>query len=111
MPHRPLGLAHFTALEVPPLDLVDLAADIGYAAIGLRLIPAAPGMTFYSLPAGSAALRDLRHRLDDTAAGGLEPAAAATLASARASIVQGFQWGAREGPLCDEPMRDVRFKV
>jgi U5 small nuclear ribonucleoprotein component len=24
---------------------------------------------------------------------------------------QGFQWGAREGPLCDEPMRDVKFKV
>ena len=57
-------------------------------------------------PAGGACVL-----LDDTAAGGLEPAAAATLASARASIVQGFQWGAREGPLCDEPMRDVRFKV
>jgi hypothetical protein len=24
---------------------------------------------------------------------------------------QGFQWGAREGPLCDEPMRNVKFKV
>lgn len=66
MPHRPLGLAHFTALEVPPLDLVDLAAGIGYAAIGLRLIPAAPGALAYTVPAGSAALRDLRRRLDDT---------------------------------------------
>ncbi|XP_074272763.1 110 kDa U5 small nuclear ribonucleoprotein component CLO-like [Silene latifolia] len=27
------------------------------------------------------------------------------------SIVQGFQWGAREGPLCDEPMRNVKFKM
>ncbi|TFK70453.1 Calreticulin-domain-containing protein [Pluteus cervinus] len=26
-------------------------------------------------------------------------------------IKQGFQWGAREGPLCDEPMRNVKFRV
>lgn len=25
--------------------------------------------------------------------------------------VQGFQWGAREGPLCDEPMRNCKFKI
>eukprot|EP00899_Mesostigma_viride_P009923 jgi/Mesvir1/18932/Mv25784-RA.3 len=27
------------------------------------------------------------------------------------SIVQGFQWGVREGPLCDEPIRNVKFKI
>ncbi|CAK8535436.1 unnamed protein product [Lathyrus sativus] len=27
------------------------------------------------------------------------------------SIVQGFQWGARERPLCDEPIRNVKFKI
>ena len=27
------------------------------------------------------------------------------------SVIQGFQWGAREGPLCDEPMRSVKFKL
>ncbi|GAB2277894.1 hypothetical protein Dimus_012596 [Dionaea muscipula] len=27
------------------------------------------------------------------------------------SVVQGFQWGAREGPLCDEPIRNVKFKI
>jgi len=27
------------------------------------------------------------------------------------SIVQGFQWGCREGPLCDEPIRNVKFKI
>ncbi|XP_068659300.1 110 kDa U5 small nuclear ribonucleoprotein component CLO-like [Aristolochia californica] len=27
------------------------------------------------------------------------------------SIVQGFQWGAREGPLCDEPIRNVKFNI
>ena len=25
--------------------------------------------------------------------------------------VQGFQWGSREGPLCDEPIRNVKFKI
>ena len=29
----------------------------------------------------------------------------------RESIVQGFQWGTREGPLCDEPIRNVKFKI
>ncbi|XP_074587546.1 110 kDa U5 small nuclear ribonucleoprotein component CLO-like [Curcuma longa] len=33
------------------------------------------------------------------------------LNSVRDSIVQGFQWGAREGPLCDEPIRNVKFKI
>ncbi|KAI3901875.1 hypothetical protein MKW92_040772 [Papaver armeniacum] len=26
-------------------------------------------------------------------------------------IVQGFQWGTREGPLCNEPIRDVNFRI
>jgi translation elongation factor EF-G len=34
-----------------------------------------------------------------------------SLHSIKNSIVQGFQWGAREGPLCDEPMRNVKFKI
>lgn len=24
---------------------------------------------------------------------------------------QGFQWGSRQGPLCDEPIRNVKFKI
>ncbi|KAL0486234.1 U5 small nuclear ribonucleoprotein [Acrasis kona] len=27
------------------------------------------------------------------------------------SIIQGFRWGVREGPLCDEPIRNVKFKL
>jgi sugar phosphate isomerase/epimerase len=61
----PLGLAHFTVLEVPPLELVSLAAKTGYAAVGLRLHPAFPGAPFYELPAGSAASRELRRRMGD----------------------------------------------
>ena len=33
------------------------------------------------------------------------------LGAVRDSIVQGFQWGTREGPLCDEPIRNVKFKI
>jgi len=27
------------------------------------------------------------------------------------SIVQGFQWGTREGPLCEEPIRNAKLKI
>ncbi|XP_065333503.1 116 kDa U5 small nuclear ribonucleoprotein component [Cloeon dipterum] len=33
------------------------------------------------------------------------------LSSVKDSIVQGFQWGTREGPLCEEPIRNVKFKI
>jgi len=33
------------------------------------------------------------------------------LSSARDAITQGFQWGTREGPLCEEPIRNVKFKI
>ena len=33
------------------------------------------------------------------------------LSSVKDSIVQGFQWGTREGPLCEEPIRNTKFKI
>jgi len=33
------------------------------------------------------------------------------LSSIRDYILQGFGWACREGPLCDEPIRNVKFKV
>lgn len=33
------------------------------------------------------------------------------LRAIKGSITQGFQWGSREGPLCDEPIRNVKFKI
>jgi len=33
------------------------------------------------------------------------------LRQCKESIVQGFQWACREGPLCDEPIRNVKFKI
>ena len=35
----------------------------------------------------------------------------AQLLSAALCCCQGFQWGTREGPLCDEPIRNVKFKI
>eukprot|EP01065_Artemidia_motanka_P025396 TRINITY_DN30400_c0_g1_i1.p1 TRINITY_DN30400_c0_g1~~TRINITY_DN30400_c0_g1_i1.p1 ORF type:complete len:989 (+),score=311.16 TRINITY_DN30400_c0_g1_i1:60-2969(+) len=46
--------------------------------------------------------------MDDTLAGEVDKDA---LGSIRESVVQGFHWGAREGPLCDEPIRNVKFKI
>jgi len=33
------------------------------------------------------------------------------LAQVREAVVQGFQWGCREGPLCDEPIRNCKIKI
>ncbi|KAF9310911.1 U5 small nuclear ribonucleoprotein component [Podila horticola] len=33
------------------------------------------------------------------------------LKEAKDAIRQGFQWGTREGPLCDEPIRSVKFRI
>eukprot|EP01036_Dinobryon_divergens_P031339 gene31339-40720_t len=33
------------------------------------------------------------------------------LSTVKESVIQGFKWGCREGPLCDEPIRNVKFKI
>ena len=33
------------------------------------------------------------------------------LNTVKESVIQGFKWGCREGPLCDEPIRNVKFKI
>lgn len=110
-PPRPIGLAHFTVLDVPPQDLVPLARRTGYAAIGIRLIQAAPGTPVYSIPAGSAAMAEMRRRLDGegivvhdieiaTIAPGFDPGALAPVLESAAGL------GARRLSVCaDEPDR------
>ena len=46
--------------------------------------------------------------IDDTLPGETDKA---SLNDLRDAIVQGFQWGCREGPLCEEPIRSVKFKI
>ena len=33
------------------------------------------------------------------------------LGELKEGLIQGFQWGCKEGPLCEEPMRGVKFKL
>jgi U5 small nuclear ribonucleoprotein component len=33
------------------------------------------------------------------------------LSNVQDSVVQGFQWASKEGPLCEEPIRNVKFKI
>ena len=62
----PLGIAHFTTIDVEPLAFVGLAARIGYATVGLRLYPAFPGAPFYQIPVGSALMRSVHAQRADT---------------------------------------------
>jgi sugar phosphate isomerase/epimerase len=61
-----LGIAHFTTIEVEPLEFVRMAARIGYAKIGLRMHPAFPGAPFYEIPVNSPLLRAMLSCLADT---------------------------------------------
>jgi 116 kDa U5 small nuclear ribonucleoprotein component len=46
--------------------------------------------------------------LDDTLPSEVDPT---LLSSCKSSIVQGFQWACREGPLCEEPIRNMKCKI
>jgi len=58
----PLSLAHLSELDVPPLELIELAARAGFASIGLRTSPASPGGTVYPLRT-AAEQAEMRRRL------------------------------------------------
>jgi len=60
-----IGVAHLTALELNPYELVMESARAGFTAVGLRTSPVAPGAIHYPLKAGSAEHRRLARLLDD----------------------------------------------
>jgi sugar phosphate isomerase/epimerase len=60
----PLSLAHLSELDVPPLELVELAAKAGFASIGLRTSPASPGGVEYPLRTPTEQV-EMRKRLAD----------------------------------------------
>lgn len=49
----PVGIAHFSAIQLPPQQFVRHAAVAGFNSVGLRLHPAFPGAPYYKLPQGS----------------------------------------------------------
>ncbi|NKK70979.1 TIM barrel protein [Rhizobium leguminosarum bv. viciae] len=60
----PLGVAHFSAIDVEPAKFVSMAAVAGFSSVGLRLHPAFPGAPYYELSAGSDVARDVKARMD-----------------------------------------------
>ena len=55
-----LSLAHLTVLDVGPPHLIELAAEAGFRAVGIRLCSPMPGGVAYPLRAGSPGLRETR---------------------------------------------------
>ena len=60
------SLAQLTALPYTPPQMVQLAADTGCGACGIRILPASPGGLHHLLPPGSPLLRETRARIDAT---------------------------------------------
>ena len=58
-----LGLAHLTALELSPPALVTEAARAGFAAVGLRLVPATTSGPRYPTRVGTESHRALKQIL------------------------------------------------
>ena len=64
--NRDFSLSHLSVLPVGPPDLIDLAADAGFHAVGVRLCSPMAGGPEWPLKIGSAALREtlirMKHR-------------------------------------------------
>ena len=66
---KALGLGHFTFLDLDPVALIRLARASGFAFVGLRFHPVAPGQLHYRPPPGSAAMTALRRAIADEGVG------------------------------------------
>ncbi|MCB1342947.1 MAG: sugar phosphate isomerase/epimerase [Pseudooceanicola sp.] len=63
---RPLSLAHLTAIGLPPPALIRAAAEAGFDAVGLRLIPATETSPGYPLMQDAAMMRQTVAALGET---------------------------------------------
>ena len=63
---REVALEHLTLLDVPPPDLVSLAAGAGFGSVSLRISPATDGEQPWPVGPGSPMLAETIRRLDDT---------------------------------------------
>lgn len=62
----PLSLCHQSFITLPPLKLIDVAAQAGFASVGLRTHASAPGGPAYSIKSGSEESRQLKRRIAET---------------------------------------------
>ena len=67
-----LSLAHLTALDLPPPELIRAAGRIGYRTVGLRLIAVTETTPGYPLMDDAAALRATRAAMAETGVGVLD---------------------------------------
>ena len=63
---REVALEHLTLLDVPPPDLVSLAAAAGFDSVSLRISPATDGEQPWPVSPGSRMLAETLRRLDGT---------------------------------------------
>ena len=63
---NPIGLAALTVLELAPPDMVSCAAEVGFASIGLRLIPPTPDEVQHPMVGDTPLVRETARRLADT---------------------------------------------
>lgn len=63
---RTYSLSYLTASDIPPPDLASTAAELGYAAMGLRVMPAAKGGPYWPLLEDAALLKATIARLKAT---------------------------------------------
>jgi 4-hydroxyphenylpyruvate dioxygenase len=71
-PAHDYSLAHLTALNLAPPDLIDAAADAGYRYVGLRLTRVTPDEPHYPLATDPALMRQTKARLAATGVGVLD---------------------------------------
>lgn len=64
--NRTYSLAYLTAAPLSPPESVSLAARLGYGAVGLRAMPAAPGGSYDPLMEDKALVRETVRRMADT---------------------------------------------
>lgn len=63
---RSYSLAYLTSAPLAAPECISLAARLGYAAVGIRILPAAPGGDVQGLIGNTAALKETVQRLADT---------------------------------------------
>ncbi len=63
---RRYSLSYLTGADLPPPELASVAAELGYATIGVRMLPAAKGGPYWPLLDDAALLRATRERLAAT---------------------------------------------
>jgi sugar phosphate isomerase/epimerase len=92
------SLAHLTLLDLPPAELIAVAARTGYQKVGVRLLPSSPGGVAYPLMRDARGLQDVLARMRDTAVGVFDLEIIRLDAGFRASdYLAFFEVGARLG--------------